>query len=116
MRVTLSKAETSKRDLDRRRTDAARAGEHFSVRYSLDGKPHDPPRFFRTIEEARVEAETTLGRLSTAQGADVHARPDDVKKAQVWVEHLARGAWTIVDSSVGHGHLDTAKCQAGALV
>ena len=107
--MTLSKAERSKRDLKQDQAEAVRAGEHFSVRYSLDGEAYAPPSFFGTLEEAQAGADTTFARLNTARGADVHARPGDIRKSQVWVERFSQRVWIVVDKSVRHGHLDTAK-------
>jgi hypothetical protein len=99
----------SRRDLARRRTDAFESGCSFAVRYSLEGKSYDPPTFCETLAEAQRSAAEAFNRLNTATGVELHERPGDMKKVQVWIEHFANGQWTVVDEPARRGVYDTAR-------
>ena len=102
----MSKAEESKRDLERCRGNAVQAGKLFAVRHSVDSRNLDPPSFRGTIAEAEAEADRIFVRLDTAQGADVHARPSDMQKVEVWIERFSQREWTNVPGSNRRGYRD----------
>lgn len=57
-----------------------------------------------------AEANVVFDRMDTVEAGDVHARPNDMVRTQVWIEqHAATGAWITVEGSVRNGILDTAK-------
>ena len=93
------------RDLEARRAEALRKEERFGVRHSFDGRPHDPPNFCKTIEQAKAVAEELFARLNSNVGADFHARSEDMQTVEVWIESYLNGEWTRAD--VRRGIRDT---------
>jgi hypothetical protein len=107
--MTLRKSEASRRELELLRAGAATAGKQFAVRYSLDDKTSLPLplHFYESLAEAQGSATATFTRLNTGDGGDVHARPADMKRVEVWLERLVSGEWQRDPDSVQRGFYDT---------
>jgi hypothetical protein len=105
--MTLRKSEASSRELELLRARATNVGQQFAVRYSLGDKPYDPPQFCESLAEARSFAAATFTRLNTGDGVDVHARPEDMMKVEVWLERFISGKWRRDTAPARYGFYNT---------
>ena len=107
--MTLSRAEQDRRDTKRAVEEAVRKGHLFAVQCAFDGRLMGIGTTHATLELAEASRDAVFERTDVGDTGDVHARPEDFMKLEVFIAELKSGESHKMVGTSRCGYYDSAR-------